>query len=109
MLRGPMEAEVTGSSPLARGTRHRRPVGDQRRRFIPAGAGNATALARTRSITAVHPRWRGEREAEFDFDDQQIGSSPLARGTLAAAPGAALGDRFIPAGAGNAVTVPETG
>ena len=75
-----------GSSPLARGTpggpfRRRRPD-----RFIPARAGNTRWWSRTSRAIPVHPRSRGEHHATAPATASAIGSSPLARGTLLAAP-----------------------
>ena len=53
-------ATARGSSPLARGTptwTHSHPAES---RFIPAGAGNTSAMACSTTRPAVHPRWRGE-------------------------------------------------
>ena len=90
-----------GSSPQARGTDRRHRARPPQRRFIPAGAGNGRRAARTSTLTAVHPRRRGER-ARCHFQPlPSRGSSPQARGTD---PGRHrdLGLlRFIPAGAGN--------
>ena len=49
-----------GSSPLARGTHHRGPALPERRRFIPARAGNTGTQSRTLPGGSVHPRSRGE-------------------------------------------------
>ena len=70
-----------GLSPLARGTPKNDPKNAELQRFIPAGAGNTTAVVRTVRISAVYPRWRGEHTCENETHQ-----------TLW---------RFIPAGAGN--------
>ena len=49
-----------GSSPRARGTRRRRQEPADRGRIIPACAGNTRARTPGRSISADHPRVRGE-------------------------------------------------
>ncbi len=49
-----------GSSPRMRGTPQRDPRADQRRRFIPAHAGNTSCCRSQASILAVHPRACGE-------------------------------------------------
>ena len=92
-----------GSSPLARGTEHRRQINRGAMRFIPAGAGNRCVLRRSPQIITVHPRWRGEQSMSQTCALLCFGSSPLARGT-----GWTMGRtpkliRFIPAGAGNSV------
>ena len=49
----------------------------------------------------VHPRWRGEHGRLAAAQDDLVGSSPLARGTLFSVTTHVLLLRFIPAGAGN--------
>ena len=72
---------IGGSSPLARGTRHRARRVERDRRFIPARAGN-TGRSRTGwGGRAVHPRSRGEHHAAAVVAVGHDGSSPLARGT----------------------------
>ncbi len=57
---GTCNVNVTGLSPLARGTRPRCGHAPGGIRFIPAGAGNTCPFnARIRSAS-VYPRWRGE-------------------------------------------------
>ena len=90
-----------GSSPRARGTarnlRRRRAAP----RFIPACAGNR-APSSTRSAPApVHPRVRGEQGDVERCHAARVGSSPRARGTGPQPQPHRLGDRFIPACAGN--------
>ena len=90
-----------GSSPQARGTLGNiiAPVSDAR--FIPAGAGNTDCLAWPAGLPPVHPRRRGEHPEWGIVRIWVKGSSPQARGTLAA-PGYVIPvRRFIPAGAGN--------
>ena len=73
--------DVTGSSPLARGT----PVGlatdTLARRLIPARAGNTAAPGSAEPQTSAHPRSRGEHTWWLGVAIVAIGSSPLARGT----------------------------
>ena len=90
-----------GSSPLARGTRTRLPFFIGSLRFIPARAGNTTAVGQTRRLTTVHPRSRGEHSSSRTMGTCSAGSSPLARGTHCARGVRALFHRFIPARAGN--------
>ena len=93
--------KATGSSPLARGTLRGDPGRGSQRRFIPAGAGNTPSRRMTIPGWAVHPRWRGEH-AELGVDAvDDVGSSPLARGTPNSRRSAEIELRFIPAGAGN--------
>ena len=77
-----VNVEQVGSSPHARGTRHRAQRRNFQRRFIPACAGNATGSV---------PRFR-----------TATGSSPHARGTRSANHECGIERRFIPACAGNA-------
>ena len=49
-----------GLSPLARGTLGSERRGSNRRRFIPAGAGNSRTRCASVCIRPVYPRWRGE-------------------------------------------------
>jgi len=95
-------ALYTGSSPRARGTRPLGPAHPAPLRFIPAGAGNAQAEARSIRPVPVHPRGRGERWRTPSGQTISTGSSPRARGTLAYGAHSAPVARFIPAGAGNA-------
>ena len=55
-----------GSSPLTRGTQAEILEFVQRRRFIPAYAGNSAALEAAAVAAAVHPRLRGELEGGSD-------------------------------------------
>ena len=111
-----------GSSPLARGTPQDLEGRARCRRFIPARAGNTSPPARPGRRRAVHPRSRGEHELAVQPPQAagrfiparagntcarrcsslcRYGSSPLARGTPAAARRDPAGCRFIPARAGN--------
>ena len=73
-----------GSSPRARGTQADRTSTQELRRFIPAGAGNTFPPALSASREAVHPRGRGEHCWAAAVRSGICGSSPRARGTLAA-------------------------
>ena len=75
--------EVSGLSPLARGTPRYAQLLSQRLRFIPAGAGNTHIHQCVRPFAAVYPRWRGEH----------VCVTAVRRSIV----------RFIPAGAGNTV------
>ncbi len=70
-----------GSSPRVRGTLRLRSTSKPRRRFIPAGAGNAISRCSAMMERAVHPRGCGERSAEFCGSARTVGSSPRVRGT----------------------------
>ena len=91
-----------GSSPRMRGTHRRRSSRAPRWRFIPAYAGNASPMASPTRSTTVHPRVCGERPEGRRKSVIQAGSSPRMRGTLALVKERAIGQRFIPAYAGNA-------
>ena len=93
---------TAGSSPRARGTRHRPRRPPHRRRFIPACAGNANSSRPAAPRCPVHPRVRGERRADGIPGGVPAGSSPRARGTPTRRPGRRSACRFIPACAGNA-------
>ena len=92
-----------GSSPRVRGTdcslRHKH----QRRRFIPACAGNRTRPSGKKNSVAVHPRVCGEQSRVRSTDLRKSGSSPRVRGTGTGAQFTAPTLRFIPACAGNRV------
>ncbi len=90
-----------GLSPLARGTLDQAVLFFQRRRFIPAGAGNTQKQNTETAVPAVYPRWRGEHDEITLTTEQKRGLSPLARGTRAAVVPGGRCRRFIPAGAGN--------
>ena len=90
-----------GSSPLARGTPPPRIAAPTAKRFIPARAGNTHGAHRGTSSQAVHPRSRGEHMTCARMRAENVGSSPLARGTRRTPSACPDGIRFIPARAGN--------
>ena len=90
-----------GSSPPARGTPQRTGTDALLDRFIPARAGNTAARPRPAADSPVHPRPRGEHPPGWNVLDDNLGSSPPARGTLGRAGGGSRWSRFIPARAGN--------
>ena len=93
--------ELTGLSPLARGTQPS-PVGTVCFfRFIPAGAGNSSKYKLKSMKGAVYPRWRGELNNPPQQMKMRHGLSPLARGTRVTCSDSHITLRFIPAGAGN--------
>ena len=96
---------LAGLSPLARGTRHSCAIVETSKRFIPAGAGNTFNTCSIASLFAVYPRWRGEHLIALSSFSLRRGLSPLARGTPALSPRLPLTVRFIPAGAGNTITL----
>ena len=70
-----------GSSPLARGTRHRRHQSPESNGLIPARAGNTLSVACRSYLSRAHPRSRGEHAPRRTRCQRTGGSSPLARGT----------------------------
>ena len=94
----------SGLSPLARGTLNISIVAGDRRRFIPAGAGNTFPTQPGIDQAAVYPRWRGEHSAARCGMENENGLSPLARGTHKHHYQRNHVFRFIPAGAGNTRT-----
>ena len=93
--------QISGSSPLARGTRYAVNTDVDFSRFIPACAGNSVFDRSHDYKTTVHPRLRGELLHNHILNFVNGGSSPLARGTQLEDGTATLGQRFIPACAGN--------
>ena len=92
---------LAGLSPLARGTLFYMNRTVAQARFIPAGAGNTHNDTAPVSTGAVYPRWRGEHVFQEYYQDNGVGLSPLARGTLISPSSICWQIRFIPAGAGN--------
>ncbi len=90
-----------GLSPLARGTQRQRHVRPDRRRFIPARAGNTRRDSTPAAAMAVYPRSRGEHISPLTWTSAPAGLSPLARGTRHLWPVGDQAARFIPARAGN--------
>ena len=97
----PLPSGTSGSSPRMRGTpvqpSNQRPL----RRFIPAHAGNSHARSHRPSGLPVHPRACGELRSSTWSRVFSAGSSPRMRGTQCEMRAYALGQRFIPAHAGN--------
>ncbi len=90
-----------GSSPHARGTLQAGRAAPNNDRFIPACAGNTAERHSASSQSTVHPRMRGEHFWPSHGTAPAGGSSPHARGTLAAFGRRIRRARFIPACAGN--------
>ena len=70
-------------------------------RFIPACAGNRSAVNTGSPVAAVHPRVCGEQKFRGSPSGKATGSSPRVRGTGANDAARARWPRFIPACAGN--------
>ena len=96
---------VSGSSPLARGTRPQDHEGADRPRFIPARAGNTSSALPSAKVAPVHPRSRGEHVEKLRLIREPTGSSPLARGTHRPQIEDRSDGRFIPARAGNTCAI----
>ncbi len=94
---------LSGLSPLARGTLYMRKIVLSLLRFIPAGAGKTYPEERRVEKSAVYPRWRGEHFVESAASSDCCGLSPLARGTPIGGQSGRHWSRFIPAGAGNTI------
>ncbi len=92
-----------GLSPLARGTLMSSVSSYPACRFIPAGAGNTNVTDTPPESEPVYPRWRGEHFTVRPYIYQDVGLSPLARGTLFPVKENQAKSRFIPAGAGNTI------
>ena len=90
-----------GSSPLARGTL---PLGDLHGNIdglIPARAGNTILAFPFVENLGAHPRSRGEHRLPLNTVYEDMGSSPLARGTQVALEYGVRRHGLIPARAGN--------
>ncbi len=88
-----------------RGTRHQANERDPIARFIPACAGNAVCHPPLIFVSPVHPRVCGERGSSSSRASGAPGSSPRVRGTPRRPSHACLRLRFIPACAGNALSI----
>ena len=94
-----------GSSPLTRGTPYPRSFPIIAGRFIPAYAGNSGLRPAFLKSPTVHPRLRGELVYLNVMAGVPNGSSPLTRGTHDLSDAIAIFGRFIPAYAGNSLTL----
>ena len=94
-------ARAIGSSPRVRGTRAVRLLALGGRRFIPACAGNSWTWQGCSAASAVHPRVCGELPSVSLSARRASGSSPRVRGTPFRHGKPSIGQRFIPACAGN--------
>ncbi len=102
-LRG---ARHPGSSPRVRGTRALELLHEPELRFIPARAGNAAVRPTNLCEGPVHPRACGERNVTVVLSVTRLGSSPRVRGTPTRRVALMVRERFIPARAGNAQSMP---
>ena len=94
-------ANNSGSSPRAWGTRHDPAGTNPARRFIPTGVGNSRVPAALERNCPVHPHGRGELSAAFLAASSPAGSSPRAWGTRRSDRWQRFDPRFIPTGVGN--------
>ena len=98
-----------GSSPLARGLLLEEMQFLMGTRIIPARAGFTAASAAMAFARADHPRSRGVYSGEIFAPTLRYGSSPLARGLLAATVTASAEAGIIPARAGFTAVLRENG
>ena len=92
---------LLGSSPRMRGTHPLHLCQPPVHRFIPAHAGNTTAVPSPQPGIAVHPRACGEHATGGYKISEFTGSSPRMRGTRCKHEHPTGRGRFIPAHAGN--------
>jgi len=90
-----------GSSPRVRGTLQGRLSQPQKKRFIPARAGNTRSATYCLRFWTVHPRACGEHPVGYTGFGNNSGSSPRVRGTRRHWRRKQRRKRFIPARAGN--------
>ena len=98
--KGAAVLRVEGSSPHARGKLYPCVCRVPRGRLIPACAGKTNHLPQPRKRPRAHPRMRGENNSKAVFTAFTEGSSPHARGKLAAWIRDNESKRLIPACAG---------
>ncbi len=98
-----------GSSPRVRGTGHFSLRVETRDRFIPACAGNSHSKQAQYAYKTVHPRVCGEQPSLVTEAVIAAGSSPRVRGTVGPPTYQRIGQRFIPACAGNRISEPRRG
>ena len=95
------DKQLTGSSPLARGTRVVSHCWLPVRGLIPARVGNTNPARRRGHPKGAHPRSRGEHVMCQHLLGSFRGSSPLARGTQLGIGADTVAKGLIPARAGN--------
>ncbi len=94
-----------GSSPRMRGTQKLASNVVKSVRFIPAHAGNTGHQIAMQFPATVHPRACGEHSTRPSPSTLYAGSSPRMRGTRKMTLGERIKLRFIPAHAGNTVSI----
>ena len=92
-----------GSPPPPRGIQTYRFLGDSRKGFTPASAGNTYIYVFRNLTKQVHPRLRGEYHLILTVLTQIIGSPPPPRGIHSFLCQCCICQRFTPASAGNTV------
>ncbi len=94
-----------GLSPQVRGTVITMTQEGHMTRFIPAGAGNRRMPGSRIGVLTVYPRRCGEQVQGVAGYSTQDGLSPQVRGTALRGSSTGSRGRFIPAGAGNSVSL----
>ena len=97
---------LLGSSPLARGTHNAVEPFSRCSGLIPARAGNTQSHLLPMMARRAHPRSRGEHLGLLLLFSNDLGSSPLARGTRVRMATHEPCTGLIPARAGNTVIAP---
>ncbi len=97
-----------GKGKLARGKRQRRYHVDDRRRPIPAGAGETLSRFGASMVEKAYPRWRGGNLTTAGVTAGDAGLSPLARGKPRRTSAKRRTVRPIPAGAGETQGCPRS-
>ena len=100
-----MTISTEGSSPLSRGIHTAQEHALDRRRIIPALAGNTMSAIELYILFPDHPRSRGEYTAAVTAAQNPTGSSPLSRGIRCGAYCSSDHGRIIPALAGNTASI----
>ena len=95
-----------GSSPRVRGTLLGKENSESQCRIIPACAGNSRPHGRACAGRPDHPRVCGELRQRDHPPAVALGSSPRVRGTHRGRVAGRIGDRIIPACAGNSQRQP---
>ena len=95
-----MHYDLSGSSPLVRGSEDSYFATPYERRFIPARAGIGNPEPCRHHPLPVHPRSCGDRYTGITVRCGKTGSSPLVRGSDQGADDHQVDERFIPARAG---------
>ena len=96
----------SGSSPRVRGTEGISSLQLSKERFIPACAGNSAQMKKRDTYPPVHPRVCGEQPSGSGPPSRLTGSSPRVRGTGLQNIRRSVDRRFIPACAGNSLSIP---